>query len=57
MKYQYILDGQILLETNDVLEYITFIYDLEDQGQSKHAILYDLLVKADGHVCKMATKS
>lgn len=53
MKFQYILNDKVLFETNDFLEYITYLYALDDHGQAKHSVLYRLLEKSGGHICEM----
>ncbi len=52
MKYQYKLNGNILFETDDCVEFMQFI--LADP-QISNSILYNLLDKAGEYTCSMAT--
>lgn len=55
MKYQHILDGKLLFETNDITEYIQYLNSLNDFGQTKNMILYNLLYLSSGYICNVVT--
>jgi hypothetical protein len=56
MKYQHILNKEVLFETDNATEYFTYLLDIKgDVSQTKHAVLRSLLEKSNGHICEMAT--
>lgn len=55
MKYQYILNNTILFETNDLSSFFHYLMTEKDAQQAKNSILYNLLEKSNGYICKMET--
>ena len=53
MKYQYILNGTIIFETNDASTYFAYLMQHE---QLKNSVLLNLLHNAGKYTANMATK-
>jgi hypothetical protein len=53
MKYQVILNGNTLFETDNVAEYFSYLLKNE---QIKNSVLYNLLEKSNGHISNMVTE-
>lgn len=54
MKYQYILNGEIIFQTNNVSEYYGFLVNRQDK-QAMYSVLYNLLEQSKGYLCNMAS--
>lgn len=57
MKYQYILNNELLFETNDASEFYSYLINLEDYKQAFNSTMFNLLVKSKGYICNMADAS
>ncbi len=55
MKYQHILNGEVLFETDDASKFQHYLMNDPRAAQAKFSILYNLLEKSGGYVCKMET--
>ena len=53
MKYQHILNKEVLFETDDVSAFFTYLLTDERAKQAKNSILYNLLEQSDGYHCIM----
>jgi hypothetical protein len=51
MKYQYILNGEIKFETDDVYEYMKYV---QSNYQLNQSVLFNLLLKAEGYIANMS---
>ena len=56
MKYQHILNGELLFETNNVSDFFVYL-NTKENNQAKSSILYNLLEKSHGYVCNMINSS
>lgn len=54
MKYQYILNGKIIFQSDSVSEYYSFLVNKEDK-QTMYSVLYNLLEKSNGYICNMVS--
>lgn len=57
MKYQYVLNGEILFETNNAEEFWRYLVFVIKEPHIKESVLYNLLEKSGGYKCNMATAS
>jgi hypothetical protein len=57
MKYQHILNGKLLFETDDSSEFFSYLISTKETNQAKLSILYNLLEKSNGYICEMVSKS
>jgi hypothetical protein len=58
MKYQHILNNELLFETDDPGQFVTYLMTDQKAQQAKYNVLYNLLEKSGGYICKlMNTKS
>lgn len=55
MKYQYILNKEVLFETNDPSEFMTYLMTDPKAYQAKYCVLYELLEQSSGYICNMAS--
>ncbi len=55
MKYQHILNGKLLFETNNLSEFYNYLCTNEKAKQCKNSILFNLLEQSNGYICNMAT--
>ena len=53
MKYQHILNNEVLFETNDVSIFFSYLLTDSRAQQAKNSILYNLLEQSNGYVCNM----
>jgi hypothetical protein len=53
MKYQHILNNELLFETDDVSEFLSYLLNDKRAAQAKNTILFNLLDKSNGYICKM----
>lgn len=53
MKYQHILNDEILIETDDLSEFMTYLINDDRAKLARFNILYNLLDKANGYICNM----
>lgn len=53
MKYQHILNGELLFETDDTTEYYSYLIKSENY-QLMHSTLYNLLEKSNGYIANMS---
>jgi len=57
MKYQYILNGEIMYQTDDASAFFHYLMFTEGAKQAMHSTLYQLLEKSNGHTCSMVSAS
>jgi len=55
MKYQHILNGEILFETDDVSTFFGYLMSNPKAQQVRNSILYNLLEKSNGYICNMVS--
>lgn len=58
-KYRYILNNEVIYETDDAREFVTYLLTNPEASQAKYSVLYNLLENI-GHYtcnCSMVTKS
>lgn len=51
MKYQHILNGKLLFETDSHSEFATYLMFDDRAKQAKHIVLCKLLEESEGHIC------
>lgn len=56
MKYQHILNGELLFETNDTTEYFQYLLS-KGNTQLMHSVLYRLIDQSGGYIADMSQAS
>lgn len=56
MKYQHILNGEVLFQTDDAGEFFTYLITNEKAQQAKNSVLFNLLEKSGSYICSMVNK-
>ena len=52
-KYQYVLNNEIIFETDDAIEFVTYLLTNPKASQAKYNVLYDLLEKKGNHIISL----
>jgi hypothetical protein len=55
MKYQHILNGKLLFETDDSHEFMFYLMTNDKAKQAKYSVLYNLLKNSSGYICNMSS--
>lgn len=56
MKYQHILNGELLFETNDTSKYFQYLLS-KGNTQLMHSVLYRLIDQSGGYIANMSQAS
>jgi hypothetical protein len=55
MKYQHILNNEVLFESNDASEFMLYLLTNDKAKQAKYSILYNLLEQSKEYICNMVS--